>query len=58
MTGDLDREPYVAPSADPPEQTARKAKAGKGIVVFIAMFAAGAFLLYAGILIYASLVRV
>ncbi|CZT33826.1 hypothetical protein [Rhizobium sp. 9140] len=58
MTGDRDREPYIAPSADAPEQTERKSKAGKGIVMFIAVFAIAAFLMYLSVLIYASIVRV
>ncbi|PYE46971.1 hypothetical protein DFI02_1011124 [Rhizobium sp. PP-F2F-G20b] len=58
MTGDRSREPYIAPSADSPQQTAHKSKAGKGIIIFVAAFAIGAFLLYLGILIYASTVRV
>jgi hypothetical protein len=58
MTGDRNREPYVAPSADTPEQTARKGRAGKGIIIFIAGFALAAFALYLSVLIYASIVRV
>ena len=58
MTGDRSREPYIAPSADPPDQIDRKPKAGKGIVLFIAAIGILAFLLYLSVLIYASIVRV
>ncbi|WP_164490733.1 MULTISPECIES: hypothetical protein [unclassified Rhizobium] len=58
MTGDRNREPYLAPSADSPKQVEHKSKAGKGIIMFIAAFALAAFLMYLSILIYASIVRV
>lgn len=58
MTGDRNREPYIAPSADTPEQTERKSKAGKGIILFIAAFAIAAFLMYLSVIIYGSIVRV
>lgn len=58
MTGDRNREPYIAPSADAPEQTERKSKAGKGIILFIGAFAIAAFLMYLSVIIYASIVRV
>jgi hypothetical protein len=58
MTGDRNREPYIAPSADSPEQTNRKSKAGKGIILFIGAFALAAFTMYLVVIIYGSMVRV
>ena len=58
MTGDRNREPYIAPSADAPEQTDRKSKAGKGIILLIGGFALAAFTMYLAVIIYASIVRV
>ncbi len=54
MTGDRNREPYIAPSADSPQQVEKKAKAGKGLILFIACFAAIMFLLYLSVVIYAG----
>ena len=54
MTSDRHREPYVAPSADTPDQVRKKGTAGKAVILFIACFAALMFLLYLSIVLYAG----
>ncbi len=46
MTDNPDKEPAVAPSADPPAENRRKMTAGKGVLLLVIGIAALALVLY------------
>lgn len=51
MSKKLENEPFIAPSADDKPKNVQKGKAGRGLIMIIAAYALGAFLIYLTILL-------
>lgn len=51
MSKKLEKEPFIAPSADDKSKNVQKGKAGRGLIMIIAAYALGAFLIYLTILL-------
>lgn len=54
MSKKPENEPFIAPSADDKPKNVQKGKAGRGLIMIIAAYALGAFLIYLTILIVAA----
>lgn len=54
MSKKPENEPFIAPSADGKAKNVQKGKAGRGLIMIIAAYAIGAFLIYLTILLVAA----